>query len=71
VAEIRHRPKDQKKMQVIKSADNNQDPRRQSANLDSRYGKIGISAVAAAVRYQGETETRAPADRRSYANDNA
>jgi hypothetical protein len=23
-------------------------------NLDNRYGRIGISAVAAAVRYQGE-----------------
>lgn len=28
------------------------DPR----NLDSRYGKIGISAVAAAARYQGEAK---------------
>ena len=27
---------------------------RQYTNLDSRYGKIGISAVAAAVRHQGE-----------------
>lgn len=25
--------------------------------LDRRYNKIGISAVAAAVRYQGETKT--------------
>jgi hypothetical protein len=25
--------------------------------LDRRYQKIGISAVAAAVRYQGETKT--------------
>jgi hypothetical protein len=30
-------------------------------NLDSRYGEIGISAVAAAVRYKGETKTSAPA----------
>ena len=27
---------------------------RQYKNLDDRYGKIGISAVAAAVRHQGE-----------------
>ena len=27
--------------------------------LDRRYGEIGISAVAAAVRYQGETKAAA------------
>ncbi len=26
---------------------------RETATLDNRYGQIGISAVAAAVRYQG------------------
>ena len=30
------------------------DSRRQSTDLDNRYGKIGISAVAAAIRHQGE-----------------
>jgi hypothetical protein len=30
--------------------------------LDRRYGEIGISAVAAAVRYQGETKTMRPHD---------
>jgi len=30
--------------------------------LDRRYGEIGISAVAAAVRYQGETKTSRPRD---------
>ncbi len=29
--------------------------------LDRRYGEIGISAVAAAVRYQGERKARAGA----------
>jgi hypothetical protein len=29
--------------------------------LDRRYGEIGISAVAAAVRYQGETKAAAGA----------
>ncbi|MGI8526404.1 MAG: hypothetical protein ACR2K5_09560 [Pseudolabrys sp.] len=48
-------------MQSTKSADNRQDAHRQDAhrqraNLDGRYGKIGISAVAAAVRFQGERE---------------
>lgn len=30
--------------------------------LDRRYGEIGISAVAAAVRYQGETKAIRPQD---------
>ncbi len=29
--------------------------------LDRRYGKIGISAVAATVRYQGDARTAPPA----------
>jgi len=29
-------------------------PERQEATLDSRYGEIGIPAVAAAVQYKGE-----------------
>ena len=32
----------------------------QEPNLDSRYGQIGISAVAAAVQYKSETKTSAP-----------
>jgi hypothetical protein len=32
---------------------------REEANLDRRYGKIGISAVAAAVRYQCECKNPA------------
>ena len=31
--------------------------RARGADLDSRYGAIGISAVAAAVRYTSETKT--------------
>jgi hypothetical protein len=30
---------------------------REAQNLEVRYGKIGISAVAAAMRYQGEATT--------------
>jgi hypothetical protein len=33
--------------------------RRERAELDARYGKIGISAVAAAVRYQSESRNPA------------
>ena len=43
-------------MNVMKSADHHQDTRRERASLDGRYGKIGISAVAAAVRYQSEDD---------------
>jgi hypothetical protein len=31
--------------------------RREAQNLEVRYGKIGISAVAAAMRYQGDAGT--------------
>jgi hypothetical protein len=44
-----------------------QDSQRQQTSLDNRYGKIGISAVAAAVRPTGERQTvseyRIPYDR--------
>lgn len=33
--------------------------RRERAELDARYGKIGISAVAAALRYQSNTKNTA------------
>jgi len=33
---------------------NDKDRRRSSCELDDRYGEIGISAVAAAVRCRGE-----------------
>jgi hypothetical protein len=32
--------------------------RRERTELDARFGKIGISAVAAAVRYQGEPQSQ-------------
>jgi hypothetical protein len=41
-------------MNATKTTVQSQDTRRQDADLDSRYGKIGISAVAAALSYQGE-----------------
>jgi hypothetical protein len=31
------------------------------SDLDSRYGEIGISAVAAALQYKSETKAPAPA----------
>jgi hypothetical protein len=41
-------------MDSVKATEHSQDSRRHSGKLDERYGKIGISAVAAAVRHQGE-----------------
>ncbi len=37
----------------------NQPPRRECADLGAQYGKIGISAVAAAVRYKSEARNPA------------
>ena len=45
--------------------------RRERAELDGRYGKIGISAVAAAVRYQSDSRNPAyaPATHPGYGRD--
>jgi hypothetical protein len=58
-------------MQATKATEKNetkqQDSPRQQTKLDNRYGKIGISAVAAAVRCKGDQKTvsdyRIPYDR--------
>jgi hypothetical protein len=42
-----------------KAMKENQPPRRECADLGAQYGKIGISAVAAAVRYKGEARNPA------------
>ena len=48
-------------MQSLKVAERSDEPRGVYPNLNDRYGKIGISAVAAAVRFQSETRPQAPA----------
>jgi hypothetical protein len=48
-AEPKPSPKSQPKSQ----------PKSEVPNLDCRYGKIGISAVAAAMRYQSEPKNTA------------
>jgi len=54
-------------MKATKATELSQDFRRKYPDLDNRYGKIGISAVVAALRYQGEQPTaskyRIPYDR--------
>jgi hypothetical protein len=41
------------------AAQSNDNGRRKEPNLDSRYGEIGISAVAAALQYQSEVKNPA------------
>jgi hypothetical protein len=43
-------------MKSTKTAQSTQSIRREPQNLDVRYGKIGISAVVAAMRYQGDAK---------------
>jgi len=40
-----------------KSMEQKEDSAPQYTNLDTRYGKIGISAVAAAVRHRAQQRT--------------
>ena len=47
-------------MKSTKMAPSTPSTRREAQNLEVRYGKIGISAVAAAMRYQGDATS--PAD---------
>jgi hypothetical protein len=43
----------------MKSTKMAQSTRQEAQNLEVRYGKIGISAVAAAMRYQGDAKEAA------------
>ncbi len=54
-------------MHATRATELSQDSQRHYKNLDDRYGKIGISAVAAAVRHQGEQ--RNVSDTRFLPND--
>jgi len=56
-------------MTTTKGENRNEESRRQHNNLDGRYGKIGLAAVAAAVRYKGELRNPAYAlDEQATAN---
>jgi hypothetical protein len=46
-------------MKSTKMAQSTQSFRREAQNLEVRYGEIGISAVVAAMRYQGDAKTSA------------
>jgi hypothetical protein len=56
-------------MNVTKATEQKQDSARQYTNLDNRYGKIGISAVAAALRHQGEQRNAAETHVEPYDRD--
>jgi hypothetical protein len=43
----------------MQAKNKNNKPASESPDLDRRYGEIGISAVAAAVRYQGAVTKQA------------
>jgi hypothetical protein len=46
-------------MKYAEGAEPSQDRHEQPAQLDRQYGKIGILAVAAAVRYQSDAKNQA------------
>jgi len=56
-------------MEMIKATEQKQDSGRKYTNLDNRYGKIGISAVAAAVCHQGGQRHTAEAHLEPYDRD--
>jgi hypothetical protein len=45
-------------MNATRTTEQSQDSGRECTTLDDRYGKIGISAVAAAVRHRGDQRKR-------------
>jgi hypothetical protein len=51
----------EKKMTKKNTAKSKQNADRAEPNLDSRYGEIGISAVAAALQYKSKAKTSADA----------
>jgi hypothetical protein len=54
-------------MDATRATEQSQDSQRHYKNLDDRYGKIGISAVAAALRHRGQQ--RETSDTRFLPND--
>lgn len=56
-------------MEATKATEQRQDSRPQYCKLDDRYGRIGISAVAGAVRHQGERRTVRDTEHAVYETD--
>jgi hypothetical protein len=53
----------------VKATEQKQDSARQYTNLDHRYGKIGISAVAAAVCHRSERRDTVEPQYEAYESD--
>lgn len=56
-------------MTTLQKSEPRQDSQRQKDGLDSRYGKIGISAVAAALCHRGEQSASAEHQLEPYDRD--
>jgi hypothetical protein len=56
-------------MMKASKTEQRQDSKRQHSDLDSRYGEIGISAVVAALRHQGELHNTAESHYTPYERD--
>ena len=56
-------------MTAMKSTEQSQDSRRQRSDLDARYGKIGISAVAAALCALAERPAESESQHTPYERD--
>ena len=56
-------------MDATRATEQSQDSQRQYTNLDNRYGKIGISVVAAAIRHQSQQPNRREARQTPYDSD--
>src|SRR5262249_11174519 len=60
---VRIRVPTEQKMTKNNAAQSGENGRRDEPSLDSRYGEIGISAVASALPYQSEVKNPAPMPR--------
>jgi hypothetical protein len=56
-------------MNAMKATEQRQDSLRHYSDLDNHYGKIGISAVAAAVCHQGDLRNTSEAHFTAYDRD--
>jgi hypothetical protein len=56
-------------MQATKATEQRQDSRPHNTRLDDRYGKIGISAVAGALRHQRKQRVAQETNRAPHEHD--
>jgi hypothetical protein len=56
-------------MQATKATEQSQDSRSHYTELNNRYGRIGISAVAAAIRHRSQQPNRQETRQTPYDSD--